>query len=389
MEAIVVGDLHIDNRKYSIKNNETFDEIFRLFNQITDVVIERKPDFVIFLGDIFDSPENISTNVISIVSMLFKDLSSLTKVVIIAGNHDSVDDGYQSIDLTEGKNGYLRSSLVYPLGMNADIFVVDKPTTSEIEDNNGKKFCLSFVPYQCDIVSSLQYLSPNFSDGITNIMFGHFETRDLNYVKIQKDKALIERLPSAEELLTTYKQDLVFLGHVHDQSTITIKGKKLIYTGSARNINYNNKIAIKGIYSLHFDNLDVEMIANPNTAVYRVFNDAEELTKFVENTSPEELARTKVKFIYTDSKDTVKYHGLKRQLRRLEFEKSLYTEGDSAETTRKMLNFSDLKMENTLDRDSLFNFILDFKEIKDEAEREEYLKLIKSFEETDENSDEE
>ena len=97
----------------------------------------------------------------------------------------------------------------------------------------------------------------------------------------------------------------------------------------------------------------------------------------VENTSPEELARTKVKFIYTDSKDTVKYHGLKRQLRRLEFEKSLYTEGDSTEITRKMLNFSDLKMENTLDRDSLFNFILDFKEIKDEAEREEYLKLIK------------
>lgn len=377
MEAVVVGDLHIDNRKYTIKNNESFDEIFRLFNQITNVVLERKPDFVIFLGDIFDSPENISTNVMSIVSMLFKDLSKMSRVVIIAGNHDSVDDSYQMIDLTEGKNSFLRSSLVYPFSLNSDIFVVDKPMITDLTDA-GMKVSLSFIPYQYDILQSLDSIAPKIKDDFTNIMFGHFETKDMNYVKLSKDKVLIEHLPSAEELFTKYKQNLVMLGHVHEQSEIKEDGRRLIFTGSARNINYNNREETKGIYIVNFETLDVEFIPNPNTAIYKVFRDPEELDKYVEETSDEKLAQTKIKFIYQDSKDTVKYSALKRRLRRLEFEKSLYSE-DPSEATKKMANFAELKMENSLDRDSLLNFILDFKGITDAEERKEYIALVKAF----------
>ena len=382
--VVVVGDLHIDNRKSSIANSETFDEIFRLFNLITKTVVEKQPEFVVFLGDIFDSPETISTNVISIVSMLFKDLSTLTKVIILAGNHDSVDDTYQTVDLTDGKTGNLRSSLVYPFSISEDIYVIDKPTITDISDLGLDIEC-TFIPYQIDILASLKKVLPKIHEGKKHILFGHFETRDMNYVKIVKDQAVVERLPDAEELFNTYKQDLVILGHVHEHMEINSKegNGRLIFTGSARNINYTNKEEIKGINVLYLDDLSLEFIRNENTAIYKVFRDTAELDEFLANTSDEKLAKTKIKFVYTDSKDTVKYHPFKRKLRRLEFEKSAFTKELDNTQVNSSVDLNELKMENVMNRDNLFNFILDFRDIK-KKDRSEYLSQMIKLSEEDE-----
>ena len=380
-KIIVVGDLHIDNRKYSIKNSETFDEVFRLFNQITYLVLENKAEFVVFLGDIFDSPENISTNAISVITMLFKNLSELTRIIILAGNHDSMDDTYQNIDLTEGKNESIRSSLVYPFSMSSEIFVADKPLVSDLDQfgTNLPKIQMSFIPYQTDIVKSLDYIIPKLRDGYAHIMFGHFETSDMNYIKILKDKGLVENVPSAEDLFSKYKQDLVFLGHVHERSEITINDKKLIYTGSARNINYNNKEEEKGIYILNIDTLESEFVKNDNTAIYKIFRNAEDFDKYLAETDDEKLAKTKVKFIYTDSKETVRYNEYKKKLRRLEFEKSIFVSDNNSEEVANTIILDELKMENLMNKDNLFNFILNFKNIPEE-ERLSYLEILKKME---------
>lgn len=378
MKIIVVGDLHIDNKKSSIKNNESFDEIFRLFNQLTEKVLDIKPEFVVFVGDIFDSPDNISTNVMSIVSMLFRDLSKLVKLIILAGNHDVVDDDIRSIDLTEGKKGYLRSSLVYPLGLNEDIYIVDTPHITHIEEI---KTSISFIPYSFDIVESINSIKGDIRSGYTNIMIGHFETRDVTYVKMVKDQTLVEHLPSAEELFNIYKQKLVLLGHVHDKGIIEAENHRLVYVGSARNINYNNKDEDKGMHILDLETLDLEYVPNYNTAIYKVFRTPEELEEYVDTTDKEKLAKTKIKYIYSDSKDTLKYSQFKKNLRRLEFEKSIFSKTGSEEESQ--IELKNLKIDSLLEKENLFRFILDFKNIAEEN-REEYLKHIKSFESEEE-----
>lgn len=375
---LIIGDLHIDNRKTSIKNSENFDEVFRLFNLITRETLERKPEFVVFLGDIFDSPDNISTNVISIVSMLFDNLSKLARIIIVAGNHDSVDDTLQKIDLTEGKKEYLRSSLVYPLSLGSEIMVVDKPMTSDLMSMN-LPVNISFVPYQIDIISAVESIQEDFRPGFYNIMFGHFETRDLNYVKIARGSGAAERLPSAEELFSKYGQNLVILGHVHEASEIRIGSNRLYYTGSARNINYSNREEVKGIYSLDLETYEMEFIPNDNTAIYKVFKDRDALDKFLEESSDEKLAKTKVKFVYTDSKDTLRYHPFKKKLRRLEFEKSMLASDTSSEGGANIsLDLDELKMENLMLHDNLLRFILDFRGINPDA-KEEYLAFFKKY----------
>lgn len=380
MKAIIVGDLHIDNRKSSVKNSESFDEIFRLFRQITRKVIDEKPDFVVFLGDIFDSPDNISTNVLSIITMLFNDLSNLTKIIILAGNHDVVDDMTQSVDLTEGIKGHLRSSLVYYFRMNQNIFVIDSAQVTNFDDI---KTTIYFIPYHKNIVEVLDHFSHSISDSYTNIMIGHFETRDVNYIKMLPDQSMVEHLPNAHELFTKYKQDLVLLGHVHDRSEIEEKNKRLVYVGSARNINYNNRGESKGIYTLDLNTLVLDFEPNTDTAIYKIFRDSEELDSYLESSDPETLAKTKIKFIYTDAKETAKYSKVKKSLRRLEFEKAVFTDTES--NTLGNINLDELKVDTLTSKEKLFDFILDFKEI-DQAEREEYLQYLEGFEE--ESSDE-
>lgn len=375
---LIVGDLHIDNRKSSIKNSEAFDEIFRLFNLIEYEVIERKPEFIVFLGDIFDSPDNISTNVISIVSMLFKNLSELTKVVIITGNHDSVDDGLQTIDMTDGKSERLRSSLVYPFSMNDEILIIDSPNVTDMSVF-GLKMCISFMPYQIDMISHLKSIQDKLIDGYKHVMFGHFDIRDLNYVKLVKDASMVEKVPSSEELFNEYNQDLVILGHVHERMEYLSDdgAKKVVFVGSARNINYNNKEEEKGIYSLNLESLELEYIPNENTAIYKVFRTTDELDNYLMESSDEKLAKTKVKFIYSDAKDTIRYNPYKKKLRRLEFEKSIFTASDGTQINSNV-NLDDLKMENIMNCENLFKFILDFKNVANE-DRQEYLDFMLRF----------
>lgn len=390
MEAIIVGDLHIDNKKLSVKNSESFDEILSLFNQITDLCIMRKPDFVIFLGDIFDSPTNISTNVISTVSMLFKDLSALSRVVIITGNHDSLDDTKQMVDLINGKKTYLRSSLVYPFGISSDIYVVDEASCSDLSayGEGYPKVHLSFVPYQLDVISALEKIKDEsirrHNEGFKNVLFGHFETKDLNYVKILQASGGAETVPSSKELFDTYAQDLVVLGHVHEGSSFYSedKEKRLIYTGSARNINYNNREEVKGLYILNFDTLEMEFIPNTSTAIYKVFRSGEDLDKYVSETPEEKLAKTKIRLIYSDSGDTIKYTGLKKKLRRLEFEKAVFAEETETSDSNGGIDLSELKVENLSTKESLLNFILEFKAVEAEK-RQEYIDFVTMLEESE------
>ena len=59
MKLVIVGDLHIPNNKSSFISSDSFTEIFNTFQLIKDTVYKNKPEYVIFLGDIFDVPNMI------------------------------------------------------------------------------------------------------------------------------------------------------------------------------------------------------------------------------------------------------------------------------------------------------------------------------------------
>jgi DNA repair exonuclease SbcCD nuclease subunit len=301
-------------------------------------------------------------------------MSKIVPILVLAGNHDVVDDGVRSIDLTDGKKGYLRSSLVYPFKISGNIFVIDEPLVQHFDDN---KVTISFIPYSTDILSSLDQINKELRSGYTNIMIGHFETKDINYVSLIKDTSIYEKIPSSEDLFKIYKQKLVLLGHVHDGSIIEKGNNKLIYLGSSRNINFNNRIEEKGIHILDVDTLDISFIANDSTAIYKVFRDPSELEEYLDSTSNEKLAKTKIKFVYSDPKDTLKFNCIKKRVRKIEFEKNIFS-SDNTITDDSRIKLEELKIESIADKANLFKFVLQFKEVLPD-EQTEYLNFINSF----------
>jgi hypothetical protein len=164
-----------------------------------------------------------------------------------------------------------------------------------------------------------------------------------------------------------------------------VEVKMVLVVQVLNNINFNNKDTEKGIWVLDIDNLNLKFVPNDATAIYKIFRTSNDLEDYIENNNDEILAKTKIRYIYSNPDETVQYHYLKKRLRKLEFEKNIFSDSSESINDNK-LKLEELKNDNALDKDNLFKFILDFKNI-DTDEHQEYLKFINSFVKEESNDD--
>lgn len=80
MNILVVGDPH-----FKCLNQE---ETNILHQQTVALVQDKKPEFVVILGDVFHRHENVHVGPLDRVTNWLEDLRNLTKVYILVGNHD-------------------------------------------------------------------------------------------------------------------------------------------------------------------------------------------------------------------------------------------------------------------------------------------------------------
>ena len=83
LNIIVIGDIHF--KISNISESELF------IKKITEIVYEKKPDFIVLLGDILDTFEKIHTSALNIAYEFIDSIRSISKTYIIVGNHDMVN----------------------------------------------------------------------------------------------------------------------------------------------------------------------------------------------------------------------------------------------------------------------------------------------------------
>lgn len=88
-KVVHLADLHIRTFKLHNEYQEVFKE---LFIQLTDLLKEYKREEIriVIAGDIFHQKNIISNEQLILAAWLFKNLSDIAPLVIIAGNHDSI-----------------------------------------------------------------------------------------------------------------------------------------------------------------------------------------------------------------------------------------------------------------------------------------------------------
>lgn len=353
--ALLVGDMHIDNSKSSIANSETFNEIFKTFNLIKDTIYDRKPDYVIFFGDLFNSPYGITTNVITIISKLLADLAIETPIILLVGNHDDIDERVSKVKIGNDRYISVRASLLSPFSYYDNITVIDSPTIVKMDQGIE----IAFVPYSNNILGDIENIDSRFTKGVKKLMVGHFSIKDVDFMQLNSSEVV--NSPSAVELIEKYKYDMVLLGHIHDPCDYRVGDKVVKYIGSCRNVDFRNTGENKGIYILDFDSMELDYIDNPYTSIYKTFKDFNSFKAYCVDSSPEKLARTKVKYVYTASNEVKEISKLKSAFKSLQFQKTnAAIENDAS--NKNIAEFENLVKSDLVTKENLVEYAVSFKQ---------------------------
>ena len=89
------GDVHVHNDKYHEKYREVFDKIYSELYTL-------KPNRIVIAGDLYVSFVKISNEAEELAGEFLNNLSKISKVIIVAGNHDiqkSRKDKLNSVEL--------------------------------------------------------------------------------------------------------------------------------------------------------------------------------------------------------------------------------------------------------------------------------------------------
>lgn len=220
MSICIIGDPHFK------KNNKKETDI--LVEDSIKLVKNKKPDFVVILGDIYDEGEYLYSGCKIRVESFILRLKKLCPVYILVGNHDRPNN---RVYLTDE----------HPFGTFEEIenvTIVDRCHTMEWK---GKKICM--MPYvenglfhraceDCDI---------NITD--YDLFFCHQEFKYCDTNLITKSHC--------DEWLSHYPFNIS--GHIHKKQTI---GNNLFYPGTPYQIKFNEDTD-KGIYIMT-ENMEFE-----------------------------------------------------------------------------------------------------------------------------------
>ena len=80
-KIIHISDIHF-YKKYPMKK----------LNEIIDLVKKEDPDFVCITGDIIDKPDVTKLKEIKDYIKFYETVSNISKIIVILGNHDLLDD---------------------------------------------------------------------------------------------------------------------------------------------------------------------------------------------------------------------------------------------------------------------------------------------------------
>lgn len=211
---LFIGDPHIRHTHLS--------EGVALLRWVESVAEEKKPDFIVNLGDTFDTHSIIRAEVLSAVNDHLNRVQAVgIPMVMVLGNHDMYKPNsskYHALEVFKDRK---------------NLVVVDKTT---IIDG------ITYIPYLHE--------AKDWPEVSTNIAITHntFMGADYGF------KLAENGIPSDQ-----VRCDLVVSGHIHKRQTL----RSVLYTGTPIAASASDADQVKGLTILDTDSLSTEFIESP------------------------------------------------------------------------------------------------------------------------------
>lgn len=249
MKVGLIADLHFGIHKSS---NIFLDSQLKYFNdEFIPYLKNNTINDVFILGDIFDNRNSINVKIINEVYHLFDELSKVSKLYILIGNHDM----------------YLKTNNdIHSLKFLKKFENIKLIDDKEIIEINDKKILLS--SWQIDENDFTKYLNNVTAD----YCFGHF---DINGFKMNKFKNC--DMGFNDKIFHRFKK--VFSGHYHLRSSQTKNNTEIIYVGTPYSFTRDDINEEKGFCVLDLEKDNYEFINNKNSIKFILIKYPTEINK--------------------------------------------------------------------------------------------------------------
>ena len=202
LRVLIIGDIHcrLDN----------FTDIDVLTDKILKIINQEHPDWIVLLGDLLHTHEQVNTLCLNKLLDLFDKLRKYAKLYIIVGNHDMINSA-QFLSTHHWMNMLKEWS---------NVTIVDKPL---IETHCSKTY--TFLPYvpKGRFMEALYTLDENAWNK-SSAIFCHQEFRGSQYVGKTSD--------DGDYWAEEYPQ--IISGHIHKHQIL----KNVYYVGSAIQVTF-------------------------------------------------------------------------------------------------------------------------------------------------------
>lgn len=227
---LCIGDIHLSRNRLPLCK--------QVLKWLHEVTLEKKPDLIVFLGDIYDHHNTLHVEAQGEFVQHIKTMSALAPVVLIRGNHDNfkpTDHRYHSLQAFETWKR---------------VMVVSEP----IELDH-----IRFIPFLSD--------PSTYKDG-PGLTFTHNTIIGADFGFVSADKGI-----HSEQIAS----DLVVSGHVHKRQHL-LDGK-VVYTGTPYAWSANDLDQTKHIMLIDEGSLAMEWIPSPfpiwRSLEYSIASDSE------------------------------------------------------------------------------------------------------------------
>lgn len=246
-------------------------------DQIEKLVLEEKPDLTVILGDVLHNHSHLNVFPLCDAIDFIKKVSSLSKTVLLIGNHDRPSD---SVYLSPIHPFYGLDSLEDFSGKKTGLIICD--SVKKFSLKKGKKeFLFVGVPY----------VPPGrFEEALSTI--GSLEGVDLIFAHQEFKGCRMGKIVSTEGDLWSLDSPSVVSGHIHSYQRIQ---KNLLYVGTAMQHDFG-EVEEKGVFFFTYSSSQ-EKTSLPSTSPNHFWNHKRRPLKLplkkTQRISFSEIAKTK------------------------------------------------------------------------------------------------